>query len=81
MPRYGVTVTGAATAVTPGVVSDVIEASEWYEPGFFEKMSKLTTTVPPGAGGVVLTSHSVPSAGADARFAPLDPVRFSAPQF
>ena len=37
--------------------------------------------LPPAVGGVVLTVHSEPLAGAVAMFTPLVPVRFSAPQF
>src|SRR3954465_15137563 len=64
----------------PGVLFDVIEATEWYVPAFFEVMSYGIVTEPPAAGGVVWRRNSEPLAGAVAMFAPLEPSRFSAPQ-
>src|SRR5205823_2153251 len=78
---YGVTVSGWSTCVVPATVSAVSDAREWYDPRACDVMSNGIDTEPPAAGGMVWSSHSEPSAGAEARFAPLDPVRFSAPQF
>jgi hypothetical protein len=65
----------------PAVTFDVRLAIVSYEPGVSAEASYPKVTVPPGVGGVVLTRNSEPFAGAEAMFTPLDPVRFSAPQF
>src|SRR5262249_1884659 len=57
-----------------------MEATEVYEPACFAVMSYGIETDPPAVGPVVCTWYCEPSAGADAMFAPLEPVRFSAPQ-
>ena len=74
------TVSVVTTCVMPGVRFDVIEATEWNVPSFFEVMSYGMVTEPPAVGPVVWTWYWEPSAGAPAAFAPLVPVRFSAPQ-
>ena len=58
-----------------------MEATDRYVSGFFAQMSKVMVTLPPAVGGRVCTRYSLPLAGADAMFAPLEPSRFSAPQF
>ena len=69
------------TCVVPATVSAVRDAIEFHVPGFFDVMSKGMVTEPPAVGGEVLTLNSWPLTGAEAIFAPLEPVRFSAPQF
>jgi hypothetical protein len=76
-----VTVIGWLTCVVPATVSAVSDASEWYDPATFDVMSNGIDTEPPAVGGEVLTFHSEPFTGAEGMFAPLEPVRFSAPQF
>jgi hypothetical protein len=76
---YGVAVSPCTTWVIPGVTSELRLATDLYEPGVSAEASYVKVTVPPPVGGLVLTLHSVSSAGA-ARFSPLVPVRFSAPE-
>ena len=65
------TVSVVTTWVMPGVRFDVIEATEWYVPGFFEVMSYGMVTWPSACGPVVWTLYSELLAGAVAMFAPL----------
>ena len=76
----GLTVIAWTTWVVPGVTSEVIEATELYVPALLAETSKCSVAVPPAAGGDVSTDHSVLLAGAEAKFLPLVPSRFSAPQ-
>src|SRR5215210_1911251 len=54
-------------------------AIESYVPAVSADASYVKVTLPPAVGGLVLTRHSVLSAGV-VRFLPLEPVRFSAPE-
>src|SRR5882672_2368059 len=58
-----------------------MEASEWNVPVFLLEMSYGIETDPPAVGGEVWARNSCPLTGATATFAPLEPSRFSAPQF
>src|SRR4029079_8582316 len=77
---YGVTVSVVTTWVMPGVRFDVIEATEFQEPCFFEVMSYGIATCPPAVGPLRTGRYSVLFAGAEGMFFPLEPSRFSAPQ-
>ena len=71
---------GSVTIVVPFVWSEVMEATDGRVPTFLLNTSKGRVTMPPGTGPLRTGRYSVLSAGADERWMPLEPSRFSAPQ-
>ena len=72
---------GSVTIVVPFVWSVVMEATDGRVPTFELKTSKGNVTWPPGTGPLRTGRYSELSAGAVERLMPLEPSRFSVPQF
>ncbi len=72
---------GSVTIVVPFVWLVVMEATDGRVPTLLLNTSKGSVTMPPGTDPLRTGRYSELSAGADERLMPLEPSRFSVPQF